>query len=185
MISKGPHLRDQPAEQRTSLTNELLNISPSLSCLLLLLFILFLQCFFLCFHSVFLTMIVLFGCFGFALSSCLHKILPKYIFLLISLFFYLFISVLSPVFFICLVFFHLLFDVCFLGPLKQRGLIFFFFSFLHRQSTAAFYSSKFIGLHIRHRAASYTHMLILPIVETCVLHQTVSNHVRAHDVGTA
>lgn len=35
MISKGPHLRDQPAEQRTHLTNELLNISPSLSCRLL------------------------------------------------------------------------------------------------------------------------------------------------------
>lgn len=35
MISKGPHLRDQPAEQRTHLTNELLNISPSPSCLLL------------------------------------------------------------------------------------------------------------------------------------------------------
>lgn len=41
MISKGPHLRDQPAEWRTSLTNELLNISPSLSCLLLLLLYLF------------------------------------------------------------------------------------------------------------------------------------------------
>lgn len=35
MISKGPHLREQPAEQRTRLTNELLNIPPSLPCLLL------------------------------------------------------------------------------------------------------------------------------------------------------
>lgn len=43
MISKGPHLRDQPAEWRTSLTNELLNISPSLSCLWSLLPLLFLS----------------------------------------------------------------------------------------------------------------------------------------------
>lgn len=36
MISKGPHLTDRPAECRTSLTNELLNISPSHLGLLLL-----------------------------------------------------------------------------------------------------------------------------------------------------
>lgn len=36
MISKGPHLTDRPTEWRTSLTNELLNISPSRTCLLLL-----------------------------------------------------------------------------------------------------------------------------------------------------
>ena len=41
MISKGPHLRDQPAEEKTSLTNELLNISPSLSFLLLRLLLFF------------------------------------------------------------------------------------------------------------------------------------------------
>lgn len=36
MISKGPHLTDRPTEWRTSLTNELLNISPSCPCRLLL-----------------------------------------------------------------------------------------------------------------------------------------------------
>lgn len=58
MISKGPHLRDQPAEERTSLTNELLNISPSLSFLLLLL-LLFLHPVVLFILEVFLTAFVL------------------------------------------------------------------------------------------------------------------------------
>lgn len=132
MISKGSHLRDQPAEQRTSLTNELLNISPSLSCLLLLLLYLFISVFylsflyfFICFHS-FLFFVFDHHCacmcvlYFFHLLSGLLKILPK-------IYSSLFLSLKKNLLYVSCCLFSLLscllFDMCFSGPLKQCGLI--------------------------------------------------------------
>lgn len=137
MISKGPHLRDQPAEYRTSLTNELLNISPSLSCLLF-------------FHSGFYS--------GFFSSFCFAFILFSTIFLVFCIFFYLHCQAVSlksrqrhiyvnPTLFLSLFFFlkflkksvlhlsclspPLLFDVCFLAHWNSVG--WFFDSFVSQQ----------------------------------------------------
>lgn len=156
MISKGPHLRDQPAEQRTSLTNELLNISPSLSCLLLHL-LQFFQSFIhsflfsFCLHSfiLFQTIFVLSFALSlvFPLTSRLLKIVPK-TYSCESLFSFSLCSIAHFFVFSCFL------SCVFFRPTETVWAD--FFSSLHRYSTAASCSNKFTRLHIRHRA-SYTH----------------------------
>lgn len=115
MISKGPHLRDQPAEEKTSLTNELLNISPSLSFLLLLLLlffhpdVLFIFEFF-CNHLCTCFSVPYLLCQVVSLKSTYSCKASCIVYALFDLFFS------WSVFLLC--------DVCCSGPLKQCGLIF-------------------------------------------------------------
>lgn len=126
------------------------------------------------FLTIFLLSLLLFVFFVLALSSYLHKLLPKYLFVFISFFFDFFFFQ----FLFCLPFSSAVLSFVpplspplwsvFFGPTETVWVDFFFFS-LHRYSTAASCSSKFISLHIRHRA-SYTHVLNLPMVETSPPH---------------
>lgn len=133
MISKGPHLRDQPAEQRTHLTNELLNISPSLSCRLLFsfsfsffMYSLFLACMSV-FYQHFQTDSTLLRCL---FSLCFTFSLPRWLY------------------FCC----HWGSLICVLAPTETVWAD----TSIDFLSTASSCSNKFISLHIKDQA-SCTH----------------------------